>query len=109
MLVMEKEIEKERKKVIKKLPNAKLASDEYGLYYISNDGEDIGEEYFLPHSPDILQAWKNALLTIRTTQQFNRTHPLRVEMDDFDKLNRVDRRRKAGRKPKQDNESNDFF
>lgn len=51
------------------------------------------EQYFLPTKTE-LEAWKLAASVCKTTQNINRTHPIKVELADSEgKYERVQRRR----------------
>lgn len=95
-------------KVKKFYPNATCIKDEFGLYYIAipskftveysddiiddiddllddtSSYHDLLEEYLLPHTKDEISAWNAALISCRTTQNFNRTHPDRMALDHDD-------------------------
>lgn len=93
----DKELKKFMRRVLKKQPKAKLTTDLNGRYFISVDGEDITEEYFMPHSATEVEAWKNADLSIKTTQNFNRSHPLKADMADIEKkTKRINKRKMKG-------------
>lgn len=66
-------------RVLNKIPGAKLKKDECGNLYVEFRGINLSEEYLLPPTQDELQAWKYAELSVKTTQNFNRTHPVRLE------------------------------
>jgi hypothetical protein len=90
-----KQIEKIKLKVKKRFPHAKCVNMKDG-YYIYNKDENIFEEFFLPPAGSIPQAWEYALKTVRLIQNFNRTHPLKLELNaDEEKLERI-----LGRKSK---------
>jgi hypothetical protein len=79
-----------QKKVKKRFPNAKLVKDEYGLYYIMNDGENIYDEFFMPNVSTEREAWEQGWTVTRTVQNFNRTHPLKVGVfEDEKKISRM--------------------
>ena len=91
---IQKKLEKVKKRVLNKFPNAKLKFDYDGYYYISSNDENLAEEYLLPSTKSELIAWEYALLSIKTTQNFNRTHPIRIDMFEIEsKLERVEKRR----------------
>lgn len=88
------------KKTHKRYPNARIVTDEYGLFYIMDmHGEDIFEEFFVPHQPTERLAWEMGWMTARTVQNFNRAHPLRVEtrIEDTEKKNFRITQRKLGK------------
>lgn len=76
---MTKEIEKVKKRVLKKVPTAKLKKDDCGNLYVEYRGINLSAEYLLPTTTDELEAWQYAELSVKTTQNFNRTHPIRLE------------------------------
>lgn len=98
-MVTRNQITREQKRVIKEYPNAKCTIDDNGHYIIIVDDIILAEEYFLPPAMDVATAWTNAALACKTTQNFNRTHPLRMDLTGIeDKLHRIDKRKKRGNK-----------
>lgn len=90
-----KELEKMMKKVLKKAPTAKLLADDQKNLYIDVNGVNLSEEHLFPPTQDPMKAWEMADLSIKMTQNFNRTHPMRVDMyGELDKKKRINRRRK---------------
>lgn len=84
-----KEIDKIQSKVTKRYPKAKCVKMSEG-YFIYNEDENIFDEFFLPPAETVLQAWQYALRTVKTIQNFNRTHPLKLELNaDEEKLERI--------------------
>ena len=82
---------KEQRKVLKRFPNAKLSYDDNGYKVIMIN--------FWQPAKD----WEYASMACRTTQQFNRTHPLKVEIDfggEEAKNMRIERRKRNGKKSK---------
>jgi hypothetical protein len=94
-----KRIESLKKKVGRVYPNVKLHKSANGyckLIYEDANGSEINllSEYFMPPTKNPLEAWEQAATTARVTQNFNRTHPYRVEVVDIDsKLNSIGKRR----------------
>jgi len=94
-------IEKYKKKVHSEYPGAYLSSA--GAYYtILQENElevkDILSELCFPPQHCPLKAWELATLISKTTQNFNRTHPLRSEGSDIEKkILRIEARRKNGK------------
>jgi hypothetical protein len=87
-----------QKRVLKEYPNAKCTLNDNGEYIIVVDDVILAEEYFLPPAYDTLSAWANAALACKTTQNFNRTHPLRMDLTNIeDKLLRMEKRKKRGK------------
>lgn len=88
------------KQVLKKQPSAKLLSDENGFLYIDVNGINLSEQHLLPPTTDSLQAWKYADISLKMTQNFNRTHPMRVDgYSTFDKKNRIKKRGRRNNNP----------
>ena len=96
---MREEIKKARikKKVLKQYPNASAMSTESGVQIMSGDIY-IAEEFYLPPTLDVDKAWEYAALACKTTQNFNRSHPSRMDLKNVEsKLNRINKRKKRGR------------
>jgi hypothetical protein len=93
-----KTIEKCKKKVHSQYPGAYLAPLDNGYYTILQESDDsiidvLGELLLMPGKTPI-EAWQRAVVTSKTTQNLNRTHPLRIEgMNMADKIRRVEERR----------------
>jgi hypothetical protein len=68
----------------------------YTVEYLNEDYEPIdilATQYFLP-TTSIIEAWQLAASVCKTTQNINRTHPIKVELSDSEgKYDRVKRRR----------------
>lgn len=95
---MDKEIMKMMKKVLKKEPRAKITTDLDGKFFVCVNGDDVTEEYFLPHSESELGAWERALTAFKTKQNFDRSHPLKASMADvLKKTQRINGRKIKGR------------
>jgi len=80
---------KEQRKVLKRFPNAKLSYDDNGYKVIMINLWQPAKDYFLPDTMDTDKAWEYASMACRTTQQFNRTHPLKVEIDLVEKKPKI--------------------
>jgi hypothetical protein len=84
-----------KEKVLRK--NNKLSSRQTkrGQWYIvDSDGNDILSEFLLPWGETEDDAWSQALLTLRTKQQIDRTHPERGDFEhDEKKHNRISERK----------------
>lgn len=98
----EKLVGKYSKKVHKQYPGAKLFALPKGYYTIAVENADftvtdvLSEYCFLPVK-DPVKAWELAQLSSKTTQNLNRTHPLRIEGQRLqDKLDRIALRRQRG-------------
>ena len=93
---------KAQKKILQKYPMAKLytATDGYFIGYETEDGNlvNILLELLLPNQSTKELAWESALLSVKTSQNFNRTHPLRVDMySELDKQTRIEKRKNKGK------------
>lgn len=86
-----------QKKTNKRFPDCRVVQDEYGLWYIMDmHGQNTFEEFFIPHQKTEREAWEMGQLTASTIQNFNRTHPLKVDMQvesDERKASRITRRK----------------
>jgi len=86
--------EKIIKRVLKKAPTAKMLFDSEKNLYIDVNGVNLSEEHLLPPTKDPHRAWEMADLSLKMTQNFNRTHPLKTEFySSKDKKKRINRRR----------------
>lgn len=85
-------------KVHTQFPKAFLSS-RLGMYTIVQEQPDLSlkdvlAELCIPPQPTPLKAWEMAQLSAKTTQNFNRTHPLRLEgYDAEDKIARIEGRK----------------
>ena len=90
---------KDQKRVLKRYPMAKLTILEDGSYAVEAEDQLLAEEYLLPPAEDPETAWKYAALSCKTTQNFNRTHPDRLDLSNFEtKLNRIQKRKRHATK-----------
>jgi len=97
---MREEIKRERikKRVLKDFPNAYLDYDDTGFKVKSGD-DYIAKEYYLPDTYDLNKAWEYAALACKTTQNFNRSHPMRMDLSNLEsKLNRINKRKRRSRR-----------
>ena len=97
---MKIEIIKERikKRVLRDHPKAYVDHDGNGFKIMTGD-KFIAEDYFLPNTHDLDTAWEYAALACKTTQNFNRSHPMRMDLSNVEgKLNRINKRKKRGRR-----------
>jgi hypothetical protein len=86
--------EKVMKRVLKKFPNAKMLFDSEKNLYIDINGVNLSEEHLLPPTKEPHKAWEMAELSLKMTQNFNRTHPLRAEFaSSKETKKRINRRR----------------
>ena len=80
---------------VKKYYPESRAFKELGLYYIgipdSLDDNIINlfDEYFIESTQTEEEAWNKALLCCKTTQNFNRTHPERIDEFTESKMSRL--------------------
>lgn len=87
-------LETVKNRVKKYYPLAKVYK-ELGQYYIgipdSMDDTIINlfDEYFIPTTVTEEEAWNKALVCCKTTQNFNRTHPDRMDEIDESKMHRL--------------------
>lgn len=92
---------KDKKRVLKQYPNAKILVLDDGSYVVECNDKILVEEYFMPDAFDEDTAWKYASMSCKTTQQFNRTHPERMDLSDIEsKLNRINTRKRNVKKNK---------
>jgi hypothetical protein len=87
--------EKIMKKVLKKAPTAKIIFDSEKNLYIDVNGINLSEEHLLPPTKDPHKAWEMADLSLKMTQNFNRTHPLRADFySSKETKKRINRRKR---------------
>tara|TARA_R110000744_G_scaffold67456_5_gene137564 strand:- start:122 stop:403 length:282 start_codon:yes stop_codon:yes gene_type:complete len=93
-------MDKFQKRVIKQYPNAYPEYSSSGIRIINAD-VFIAKEFYVPITHNEDMAWEYAALACKMTQNFNRAHPLRMDLVDVEtKLARIDRRKKKGRRVK---------
>ena len=91
-----KEFQKIKKKVLKKYPNASTRANSDGKFYITDGyGGVVGQDYMLPPSACVWDAWEAALqYGIKLHQNLLRTHPSKGLSDKVEaKIMRINRRR----------------
>lgn len=89
---------KAQRQVQKRYPDARLSWDDNGNRIVTVNGESLIEEYFLPETHDDDMAWEYAALATRVTQNFNRTHPDKLDHSSLEeKINRIENRKRKGR------------
>ena len=97
---MREEIKKARikKKVLKRYPNAKPVHSMNGVQI--QDGDIfIAKEFYMPATTCEDKAWEYAAIACRTKQNFDRTHPMKMDLGAIEaKINRINRRKNRGRK-----------
>lgn len=87
--------EKIMRKVLKKAPTAKMLFDSEKNLYIDVNGVNLSEEHLFPPTKDPHRAWELAEISLKTTQNINRTHPFRTEIyKSSDTKTRIKNRRK---------------
>lgn len=92
------ELQKIMRRVKKKQPDAELVKDDCGNLFVCVNDVSLSEEHLLPDTQDELTAWKYADISLRMTQNFNRTHPLKVDgYAAIDKKERVKKRKSNAR------------
>lgn len=85
--------DKSKQFVLSKEPKARLKRDEDGNLFIDADGINLAELYLLPKTIDEQMAWSYAELSLKTTQNFNRTHPMRTDgYTSTEKMSRINHR-----------------
>ena len=93
-------VDRNKKKVLKVYPNAYVEHGQSGARVMSGE-TFLAEEYFMPNTHDESKAWEYAAIACRTTQNFNRTHPSRMDLSQIEgKLDRISRRKRRGRNAK---------
>jgi hypothetical protein len=82
-------------RVKKKFPDAKILFDFEKNLYIDINGMNLSEHHLFPPTKDPHRAWELAEISLKMTQNFNRTHPMRTELySSNDKKKRINKRRK---------------
>jgi hypothetical protein len=97
---MREEIKKARikKKVLGQYPDAKEVPFSDGVRIMSGDMY-IAEEFYMPSTNDTDTAWEYAAIACKTKQNFDRTHPYRMDLADIEsKLIRINNRKVRGRR-----------
>ncbi len=86
---------RDQKRVLKEYPTAKCTVDDENNFIIIVNDYILCQEYYLPPAIDAVMAWSNAALACKTTQNFNRTHPNRMDLTNIEeKLMRMENRKK---------------
>ena len=92
---------KDKKKVLKQYPNAKLLLHDNGTYVVENDDIELAAEFYMPDAYDEQTAWKYAALACKTVQHFNRTQPERMDLSSLEnKISRIQKRKRNVKKNK---------
>jgi len=93
-------MDKFQKKVLKQFPDAYPETSDHGIRIVSGENF-IAKEFYVPDTQDESKAWEYAAMACKLTQNFNRAHPLRMDLTDIEsKLARINRRKKKGRRVK---------
>ena len=93
-------IDKNKKKVLKQYPNAYVDHGQDGARIMNGD-TFLAEEYFMPNTFDESKAWEYAAMSCRITQNFNRSHPSRMDLKSVEsKIDRINKRKRRGRRVK---------
>ena len=93
-------IDKNKKKVLKQYPNAYVEHGHEGARVMDGD-TFLAEEYFMPRTSNEAIAWEYAAMTCKLTQNFNRTHPSRMDLSNKEgKFHRINQRKRRGRRVK---------
>lgn len=91
--------EKIKHKILRKYPNAKLLVDSEKNLYIEINGINLMEQNLLPPTDNPDRAWIQADISMRITQNINRTHPLRTQSYSSIETNkRINKRRTKNKK-----------
>ena len=92
-------MEKDRKRVLKDHPHAYMSRENDGSYIVLDGEYAVAEEFYLPPALSEAEAWGHAALACKTTQNFNRTHPLRMDLKNIEaKMQRIEKRKQRGKK-----------
>ena len=86
---------KDKKRVLKDYPNAIVGRKDDGSFIVIDGDYALAEEFFLPPALTEDEAWSHAALSCKTTQHFNRTHPMRLDLKGFEaKMARIEKRKR---------------
>ena len=87
-----------QRQVLKRFPNAILSWNDNGYRVVTVNGISLTEEYFLPETYDDDKAWEYAAIAFKVTQNFNRTHPDRLDHSTLEeKIHRIENRKRKGK------------
>jgi len=93
-----KNTNKHQRKVLKRYPNAQPVHSINGVQIHSGD-IFIAKEFYMPSTSCEDTAWEYAAIACRTAQNFNRTHPMKMDLGDIEtKLNRINNRKIRGKR-----------
>jgi len=91
---------KHQRKVLKRYPNARPINSMNGVQ-IHSDDIFIAKEFYMPTTSCVETAWEYAAIACRTKQNFDRTHPDKMDLSDIEsKINRINSRKRRGRNAK---------
>jgi len=86
---------KDKKRVLKDYPNAIVGRKDDGSFIVIDGDYALAEEFFLPPALTEDEAWSHAALSCKTTQHFNRTHPMRLDLKGFEaRMARIEKRKR---------------
>jgi hypothetical protein len=86
---------KDKKRVLRDYPNAIVGRKDDGSFIVIDGDYALAEEFFLPPALTEDEAWSHAALSCKTTQHFNRTHPMRLDLKGFEaKMARIEKRKR---------------
>ena len=86
---------KDKKRVLRDYPNAIVGRKDDGSFIVIDGDYALAEEFFLPPALTEDEAWSHAALSCKTTQHFNRTHPMRLDLKGFEaKMSRIEKRKR---------------
>jgi hypothetical protein len=80
-----------QKHVNKYYPGAMLNVSPMGQYYVGWNDQNLNDIFLFDDCDTIEEAWNNALLTVRTERNMNRTHPLKKMMSEERKMQNKER------------------
>jgi len=88
-------MDKNQKRVLKDYPYAYIGRKDDGSFIVLDGDHALAEEFFLPPAHTEIEAWSHAALSCKTTQHFNRTHPLRLDLKGFEaRMARIEKRKR---------------
>tara|TARA_Y100001963_G_C6553276_1_gene340820 strand:+ start:318 stop:617 length:300 start_codon:yes stop_codon:yes gene_type:complete len=87
-----------QRKVLKRYPKARPINGPEGIQIMSGD-IFIAKDFYMPVTSCEDKAWEYAAIACRTKQNFDRTHPCRMDLNDIEsKINRINNRKRRGRR-----------
>ena len=89
-----------QRKVLKQHPKARPINTSNGVKIMAGD-IFIAKEFYMPATNCEDTAWEYAAIACRTKQNFDRTHPDKMDLSDIEsKINRINSRKRRGRNAK---------